>query len=123
MKTTPSPAEAPATDPRDLFVRVYQPVLHDAIALLEHAADQFQEANPRRAAGFNKTAGQLRALLNLPKPETMGLDQFAVDRPGAPATQRGDELLLAVERAAREVVRRELTPGGLIARAIAGGAQ
>lgn len=51
--------------------------------------------------------------------QLLGLNTIAVDRPGADAHERGEELLLAVERAARRVIRRELTTGGLIQRLVA----
>ena len=94
--------------------------VHSAVALLEHAADKFEAAgDERNAKQYREVAVQIRQIIGVPKPGQMGLDALSPCRSSS-AIERAEDLLLAVERAARRVIQNELECDGLIARAITG---
>lgn len=92
--------------------------VHVAVSLLEHVADKIEKGEqPERAKPYRQVADELRVIIGVPKPGVLGVDALSVCRSSS-ASDRGADLLLAVERAARRVIKRELVCGGLIARAI-----
>ena len=101
----------------DLIRRPTSPV-HTAVALLEHAGDVIRKAgDTRTAASLHLASDELREAIGVSRPQTLGVDAL-LSRPGVVAAERGAELLLAVEKAARRVIEREALGGGVIDRAI-----
>lgn len=95
---------------------------HEAVGMLEHCADELTSfGKPKSAAACIGLANDLRKALGQPKPDgLLGVGQLVEHAPDATPRQRGEDLLITLEQIARRVIERELTCGGLIARAIGG---
>jgi|GEM_PF-6323047 len=90
----------------------------NSIALLEFAADALRKIGRLRSAdACLQVSRELREKIDLPRPSIVGIDHL-IGTASTDESDRGRELLVAIERTARRVIEREAVAGGLIHRAI-----
>lgn len=86
-----------------------------AIALLEYAAELFRDKGKGKSAdGYLRLTQELREKIDLPRPSIVGIDRLLGRSSATSAEENGYVLKAAIERLARQVIQRELKPGGLI---------
>ncbi|HFH3763948.1 hypothetical protein [Pseudomonas aeruginosa] len=89
--------------------------LHCAVTLLEHAADKFnRDGLLKTSSGYLRVTAEMRSLLGVPRPGASLNEKLPPELLERQQDTAGRELQVQIERAAREVVRRELAIGGLI---------